>query len=275
MVKYCAAYNCSNADTKLNRKQGITFHRFPKDNKKKQQWAQAVHRADPVSGKLWTPSEWDMICSQHFNPGCFKEINGKKFLKEGSCPSIFSFPDNFQTSTFPIHTYVDQVSTSLWQLLQFAGLFSNGKPDLMPVEADVKERIDNSLRRSAKNSKCAGIFRENPPLEADPSEVYLTPATVKKTANNPKRLTENFSCVHEVDTSGVCNTQDTVMTDHHYHITASPKTLKRKLDELLAENHKLRRKLRNASDQEERLHKNVEILLDKLHSKDMLSREIM
>ncbi|XP_034628875.1 THAP domain-containing protein 6-like isoform X2 [Trachemys scripta elegans] len=200
MVKYCAAYNCSNADTKLNRKQGITFHRFPKDNKKKQQWAQAVHRADPVSGKLWTPSEWDMICSQHFNPGCFKEINGKKFLKEGSCPSIFSFPDNFQ-------------------------------------------RIDNSLRRSAKNSKCAGIFQENPPLEADPSEVYVIPATVK--------------------------------TDHHYHITDSPKTLKRKLDELLAENHKLRRKLRNASDQEERLHKNVEILLDKLHPKDMLSREIM
>ncbi|XP_073200122.1 THAP domain-containing protein 6-like isoform X6 [Lepidochelys kempii] len=195
MVKYCAAYNCSNADTKLNRKQGITFHRFPKDNKKKQQWAQAVHRADPVSGKLWTPSEWDMICSQHFNPDCFKEINGKKFLKEGSCPSIFSFPDNFQ-------------------------------------------RIDNSLRRS----KRAGIVLENPPLEADPSEVHVTPATVT--------------------------------TDHHYHIADSPKTLKRKLDELLAENHKLRRKLRNASDQEERLHKNVEILLDKLHSKDMLSREV-
>lgn len=226
MVKYCAAYNCSNADTKLNRKQGITFHRFPKDNKKKQQWAQAVHRADPVSGKLWTPSEWDMICSQHFNPDCFKEINGKKFLKEGSCPSIFSFPDNFQ-------------------------------------------KKDNSLRRSAKNSKWAGTFRENPPLTADPTEVYVT-----KTTNNPKRLTENFSCAHEVVTSGVCNTQDTVMTDHHYHITDSPKTLKRKLDELLAENHKLRRKLRNASDQEERFHKNMEILLDKLHSKDMLSWEI-
>ncbi|KAM7167201.1 THAP domain-containing protein 6-like isoform 1-T5 [Macrochelys suwanniensis] len=231
MVKYCAAYNCSNADTKLNRKHGITFHRFPKDKKKKQHWAQAVHRADPMSGKLWTPSEWDMICSQHFNPDCFKEINGKKFLKEGSCPSIFSFPDNFQ-------------------------------------------RIDNSLWRSAKNSKCAGIFLENPPLEADPREVYVTPATITKTANNPKRLTENFSCAHEVDTNGECNTQDTVMTDHHYHITDSPKTLKRKLDELLAENHKLRRKLRNASDQEERLHKNVEILLDKLHSKDMLSREV-
>ncbi|XP_073200119.1 THAP domain-containing protein 6-like isoform X4 [Lepidochelys kempii] len=210
MVKYCAAYNCSNADTKLNRKQGITFHRFPKDNKKKQQWAQAVHRADPVSGKLWTPSEWDMICSQHFNPDCFKEINGKKFLKEGSCPSIFSFPDNFQ-------------------------------------------RIDNSLRRS----KRAGIVLENPPLEADPSEVHVTPATVTR----PSSLAN----VHG---------RGALLTDHHYHIADSPKTLKRKLDELLAENHKLRRKLRNASDQEERLHKNVEILLDKLHSKDMLSREV-
>ncbi|XP_032657079.1 THAP domain-containing protein 6-like isoform X2 [Chelonoidis abingdonii] len=202
--------------------------RFPKDNKKKQQWAQAVHRADPVSGKLWTPSEWDMICSQHFNPDCFKEINGKKFLKEGSCPSIFSFPDNFQ-------------------------------------------RIDNSLRRSAKNSKCAGTFLENPPLTADSTEVYVT---VTKTANNSKKLTENFSHAHEVDTMVVCNTQDTVMTDHHYHITDSSKTLKRKLDELLAENHKLRRKLRSASDHGERLHKNMEKLLDKLHSKDMLSWEI-
>ncbi|XP_067425096.1 THAP domain-containing protein 1-like isoform X3 [Emydura macquarii macquarii] len=167
MVKYCAAYNCNNADTKLSRKQGITFHRFPKDNKKKHQWAQAVHRADPVTGKLWTPSEWDMICSQHFNLECFKEINGKKFLKEGSCPSIFSFPDNFQNP-------------------------------------------DNSLQRSAKNSKCAGIFLENPPLEADPSVVYVTPVTITKTANTLKRLTENLSCPPEVDTNGLCNTQDTI-----------------------------------------------------------------
>ncbi|XP_067425095.1 uncharacterized protein [Emydura macquarii macquarii] len=172
-------------------------------------------------------------------------------------------------SSIPIRTDVDQVSPSLRLLLQSAGFSCNNEPDLMPIEADV-ENPDNSLQRSAKNSKCAGIFLENPPLEADPSVVYVTPVTITKTANTLKRLTENLSCPPEVDTNGLCNTQDTITTDHHYHITDSPKTLKRKLDELLAENHKLRRKLRTASDQEERLSKNVENLLDKLHSKDVV-----
>lgn len=71
----------------------LLITRFPKDNARKQEWAMSIHRADPVSGKLWMPSQWDMICSQHFSPECFREINGKKFLKEESCPSIFSFPD--------------------------------------------------------------------------------------------------------------------------------------------------------------------------------------
>nr|XP_025046151.1 THAP domain-containing protein 1-like isoform X2 [Pelodiscus sinensis] len=153
MVKYCAAYNCSNADTKLNWKQGITFHRFPKANKKKQQWAQAVQRADLVSGKLWTPSEWDMICSLHFNPECFKETNGKKFLKEWSCPSIFSFPDNFQktannptrlTENFSCSPEVDNRRD-----VQYTG-HRNGTQHLIILKPELK------LQRNARTAWGAG-----------------------------------------------------------------------------------------------------------------------
>ncbi|XP_060091923.1 THAP domain-containing protein 6-like isoform X2 [Heteronotia binoei] len=195
MVKYCAAYNCSNSDTTLNRKQGITFHRFPKDNKRKQEWAQALCRVDPLSGNLWTPSVWDMICSQHFTPECFREINGKKFLKEGSCPSVFSFPDDCKKTNTP--------------------------------------------KKRRKNSKYVRTFG--------------VPLFQEESSNN-----------------GTRSEQTTPETEHHYHITDSPKTLKRKLDELLMENDNLRRRLRNTSFEEQILHKNLDVSLDNKHSKSLL-----
>ncbi|XP_062984727.1 THAP domain-containing protein 6-like [Elgaria multicarinata webbii] len=206
MVKYCAAYNCNNSDTKLNRKQGITFHRFPKDNTRKQEWAKAVHRVDPVSGKLWMPSEWDMICSQHFNLECFREINGKKFLKEGSCPSIFSFPDTFKKINTP--------------------------------------------KKRRKNSKCPGTFDYTlVPADVSKNEICSQQITQNTIANGSQISLESikehevdlYSFSSEISPTGKYRTEYTLMTEHHYHITDSPKTLKRKLDELLAENDELRR----------------------------------
>ncbi|XP_061474795.1 THAP domain-containing protein 7-like isoform X2 [Rhineura floridana] len=174
MVKYCAAYNCNNSDTKLNRKQGITFHRFPKDNTRKQEWATAVHRADPVSGSLWMPSEWDMICSQHFNPECFREINGKKFLKEGSCPSIFSFPDAFKK----IHTPKKARKNSKW-----LGAF-----DLTLVQANVSKNENCSQqitqKATANGSEKSLESKEHKVDLYSPAEEYNTKYTLTMVGAN-------------------------------------------------------------------------------------------
>ncbi|XP_015262291.1 PREDICTED: THAP domain-containing protein 6-like [Gekko japonicus] len=235
MVKYCAAYNCSNSDTMLNRKQGITFHRFPKDNRRKQEWAQALCRVDPVSGNLWTPSVWDMICSQHFNPECFREINGKKFLKEGSCPSVFSFPDDCKKINTP--------------------------------------------KKTRKNAKCVGAF-DVPLFQAESSHngACSEQTTPMILSNRSQDSLENISVGEveqcsfslEINPTAECNATDRLMTEHHYHITDSPKTLKRKLDELLMENDKLRRRLRNTPLEEQILHKNVDVSQDSKHSKSVL-----
>nr|XP_056705173.1 THAP domain-containing protein 6-like [Euleptes europaea] len=235
MVKYCAAYNCSNSDTKLNRKQGITFHRFPRDNRRKLEWARAICRVDPVSGSLWTPSVWDMICSQHFNPECFREINGKKFLKEGSCPSVFSFPDDCKKINTP--------------------------------------------KKTRKNSKCVGAF-DVPLFQAKASSdrassEKTTPATLSNSSqdtleNIREGEVERCSFSPEINATVECNAKDRLMTEHHYHITDSPKTLKRKLDELLTENDELRRRLRNTSLEEQVLRKNAAGSLDDKHSKSVM-----
>ncbi|XP_060091919.1 THAP domain-containing protein 6-like isoform X1 [Heteronotia binoei] len=235
MVKYCAAYNCSNSDTTLNRKQGITFHRFPKDNKRKQEWAQALCRVDPLSGNLWTPSVWDMICSQHFTPECFREINGKKFLKEGSCPSVFSFPDDCKKTNTPKKRrknskYVRTFGVPLFQ-----------------------EESSNNGTRSEQTTPEILSNRSQDSLE------NISEGEVEQCSSSP-----------EINPTAECNARDRLMTEHHYHITDSPKTLKRKLDELLMENDNLRRRLRNTSFEEQILHKNLDVSLDNKHSKSLL-----
>ncbi|XP_053264105.1 THAP domain-containing protein 3-like isoform X1 [Podarcis raffonei] len=215
MVKYCAAYNCTNSDTKLNRKQGITFHRFPKDNARKQEWAMSVHRADPVSGKLWMPSQWDMICSQHFSPECFREINGKKFLKEESCPSIFSFPDTSKK----IHAPKRRRKNSKWA----------GALDLTLVKAN-----------GSKNEMCSQQIMQTTPASDS-----------QKSLEHKEHKVDLNSFSSKISPTEVYSAKYTLTTEHHYHITDSPKTLKRKLDEILEENDELRRRLRNRPPKEQ------------------------
>ncbi|XP_040564340.1 THAP domain-containing protein 2 [Lepeophtheirus salmonis] len=86
MVKYCAAYGCSNLDKGSST--GRSFHRFPRDPKIRDQWIRAVRRKD------FTPSLHTVLCSDHFLPEDYLE--GKEYrivrkLRYNAVPSIFNY----------------------------------------------------------------------------------------------------------------------------------------------------------------------------------------
>ncbi|XP_053198455.1 THAP domain-containing protein 6-like [Scomber japonicus] len=84
MPEHCAAYSCKNRLTVQNRAQGITFHKFPKDVRKK--WEVALKREG------FTASDSSVVCSEHFKQDDFDRTGQIVRLRDGVIPSIFSFP---------------------------------------------------------------------------------------------------------------------------------------------------------------------------------------
>jgi hypothetical protein len=65
----------------------MSFHLFPKDAEFRKKWIQAVRRQN------WTPSQYDVLCSDHFASNCFKTTNSRRKLLPTSVPTIFTaFP---------------------------------------------------------------------------------------------------------------------------------------------------------------------------------------
>ncbi|XP_041862038.1 THAP domain-containing protein 2-like isoform X2 [Melanotaenia boesemani] len=87
MPDFCSAFGCSHERNTETKKQGITFHKFPKDKRRRQAWVDALRRRDFV------PKDCSVVCSRHFNPEDFDRTGQSTRLKEGVIPSIFNFPD--------------------------------------------------------------------------------------------------------------------------------------------------------------------------------------
>lgn len=87
MVASCSAWGCSKRETPEAKEKGVTFHRIPKEEIRRQQWIKATRRQD------WTPGATAKICSDHFKPSDFKENSvSKRLLHDTAIPSIFKFP---------------------------------------------------------------------------------------------------------------------------------------------------------------------------------------
>lgn len=94
MPQYCVAVNCRNrCKSKCLDAQGkpITFHRFPNDPDRRQQWIAAVCRSGDEE-KPWKPTACSCVCSVHFTESCFDTTGKAVRIRKDAVPTIFDFP---------------------------------------------------------------------------------------------------------------------------------------------------------------------------------------
>ncbi|XP_051989650.1 ARL14 effector protein-like [Xyrauchen texanus] len=78
----CSAVDCSNRFVKGS---DIRFYRFPISKPQlAEQWVRSLGR------KNFVPTQNSCLCSEHFQPDCFRDYNGKLFLREDAVPTIFT-----------------------------------------------------------------------------------------------------------------------------------------------------------------------------------------
>ncbi|CAH0728074.1 unnamed protein product, partial [Brenthis ino] len=80
----CAVSNCKNTSAKISKnKDGITFHRFPRDPDRKRLWEIAVNREE------WSATLSSAVCSEHFDAKDFYiTVSGLRRLSMDAVPSI-------------------------------------------------------------------------------------------------------------------------------------------------------------------------------------------
>jgi len=64
--------------------------RFPKDEEIRRQWVVNVRREN------WKATDSSVLCSSHFEEGCFDRTGQTVRLRDGAIPTIFDFPQHLQ-----------------------------------------------------------------------------------------------------------------------------------------------------------------------------------
>ncbi|XP_029841113.3 uncharacterized protein LOC115324638 isoform X1 [Ixodes scapularis] len=92
----CSAVGCSNNSV---RNPELQYHQFPRDQKRRKVWVDAVRRTD--FGRPWTPSSNAKLCSEHFAPDSYARdlrlLSAAGFstkhasLKKDAVPSLFAY----------------------------------------------------------------------------------------------------------------------------------------------------------------------------------------
>ncbi|XP_076854820.1 ARL14 effector protein [Brachyhypopomus gauderio] len=78
----CSALGCTNRFVKGSE---IRFYRFPISKPQlAEQWVRSLGR------KNFVPTTNSCLCSEHFQSDCFRDYNGKQFLREDAVPTIFT-----------------------------------------------------------------------------------------------------------------------------------------------------------------------------------------
>ncbi|XP_061528062.1 THAP domain-containing protein 6 isoform X1 [Phycodurus eques] len=101
MPDSCAAWGCTNRRTVQSKSQGITFHRFPKENDLRRQWEVAARR------RGFSATKSSVLCSEHFKPEDIDATGQTVRIREGAKPSVFSFQSPLQK---PLFTRTTQTS---------------------------------------------------------------------------------------------------------------------------------------------------------------------
>ncbi|XP_055921231.1 zinc finger protein 813 [Eupeodes corollae] len=90
MPSFCVISDCQD---KYKHSENVSFHKFPHSRKDLlDKWIEFANREPD-----WKPSKWSAICSRHFVPEDFRNVNSRKTLKKTAVPTL-------KTSTWTDHS---------------------------------------------------------------------------------------------------------------------------------------------------------------------------
>jgi len=133
LVDWCQQYRESNQWN-----EPLSFHKFPSDDAKQQQWLQALGRNVYFMPKVWNPEA--RICSLHFEQDDFYEP-GKRLLKPTAIPSLYLFLDKPSDSENLTRSRVERVNKQ-WKKTISAETIQERKEDEC---AESRKRISNII----------------------------------------------------------------------------------------------------------------------------------
>ncbi|XP_078695730.1 uncharacterized protein LOC144924475 [Branchiostoma floridae x Branchiostoma belcheri] len=95
---HCCVPHCTN-DARYDTDKRLSFHSFPSDPVVRRQWIHAIRRDVGHNFKITISTK---VCSAHFNAASLKRtLVGKRVLRKGSVPSIFSWTDKCKSARKP------------------------------------------------------------------------------------------------------------------------------------------------------------------------------
>ena len=95
----CSVTGCRNHTTR-NRKADISFHRFPKDKVRANDWLVRIGREG------FEPSVQARICSIHFSEDCFDRNSERGILKKDAAPKS---SQTLQPRVFFYYKFIDKI----------------------------------------------------------------------------------------------------------------------------------------------------------------------
>lgn len=238
---------------------GLSFHRFPKDEKQLCLWLKNLEKEN------CTPSPTSLVCSRHFEPECLQSVYKRVRLEKGSIPTIFTEQDHASTAFEPltdseIHV-LDIAATSSEDAIPYTVI----EPLIESHDSYTESSEIHILEIAETNSKgttpCTVI---EPLIESHgsctkSSKIHAleiaeicskdtTPCTVVKPLIKPHSSYTESSEMHVSETTGTnhngtipyIETTQQVQHDHQY--TYTPTSYRKKLLEM----QKYIRELRNS-----------------------------
>ncbi|XP_026745374.1 THAP domain-containing protein 3-like [Trichoplusia ni] len=148
-VKWCGKHS----KTSSYKKDGITFHRFPKIPELKEKWMNKINREN------WFPTKYSAVCSRHFTPDCFEYLKQRRRLFSSAIPTMFlpilaspySLTESNTNVPGPSHHNTGQSSTMNTKVIVDPEI-----GELSPRKRKMKRQIDHliySLNNKKKHVK--------------------------------------------------------------------------------------------------------------------------
>nr|XP_061811319.1 THAP domain-containing protein 3-like [Nerophis lumbriciformis] len=134
----CASVGCNNKFVKGSE---IRFYRFPLSKPSlSARWVQSLGLRNFI------PSANTCLCSEHFSPDCFRDYNGKQFLREDAVPNVFTL--NYENE-YQCHYQRISVSQITWDITE-----RGTKEENSQIYAEKKEEVqEQSMGKKVYDGK--------------------------------------------------------------------------------------------------------------------------